>query len=150
MKKSGKEKRIEISMAFYVFGVLLVYFSFWHLSAKGCRQNVWPSCLLFSCLYFSVLSLFSLLSLCVSFPCRFLSVSSSLFLIHAILFEYFCIFLHVCFTWSFCYSLYYCLPLFFCLCPFAFLFLFVSFITLKHRNSKKQCLHLKNLFRKSV
>ena len=77
MKTSGREKRAEISLAFHVFGVLFVYFSFWHLSAKGCRQNVWPSCLLFvpiCCHYFP----FFLLSLCISFPCHFLSISSSL------------------------------------------------------------------------
>ena len=152
MKTNGREKRAERSLAFHVFGVLFVYCSFWHLSAQGCRQNVWPSCLFIFCLYVAIISLFSFFPF--AFPFLVISSLSLLrfFLLHAILFYYSpCIFLHVCFTWSFCYFLYDCLPLFFCLCPFAFLILFVSFITLKHRNSKKNnvCTSFwKNLSRK--
>ena len=70
-EKWEREKSWDKPGPFYVFGVLLVYFSFWQLSAKGCRHNVWPSCLFFSFrLYFSI----------PFFPLRFLSLSFPLYL----------------------------------------------------------------------
>ena len=107
-EKWEREKSWDKPDRFYVFGVLLVYFSFWQLSAKGCRKNVWPSCFLFLPISFHFLSSFPLRFLSLSFPLNFFLFSFYSMLFYSIILKrhiYIYIFLHVCFTWSFCYFL---------------------------------------------
>ena len=104
---------------------------------------IFPIC----CHYFPFFPSFPLHFLSLSFPLYLFFASFYSMLFYSIIFSvYFSMFVSHDLSVTFLYD---CLPLFFCLCPFAFLVLLVSFITLKHRNSKKNnvcAFFAKNIF----
>ena len=138
MKKSGREKRVEISLALFMFWCFAGLFQLLTAFSEGMSTK----CLtLLPFIFLPIFFPFFLFSLCVSFVISSLS-PLFFFLFYATLFYYFLyIFLHVCFTRSFS-CLFIAFHCFSFPVPFSFSLLFVSFVTLKHRHSnKKQCLH---------
>ena len=74
MKKSGREKRAEISLALFMFLVFCLFISAFDGSQpRDVKMSDPPA--FFAYIFHSFF--FFLFSLCVSFPCHFLSISSS-------------------------------------------------------------------------
>ena len=144
MKKSGREKRAEISLAFLCFWCFACLFQL----LTSLSQEMSTKCLTLLPFIFAYIFHFSPFFL--FFPLRFLSLLFPLYLFFASFYSmlFYSIILSVYFSMFVSHDLSVILYIiaFHCFSvsvPFAFLFLFVSFITLKHRNSKtKQCLHL--------
>ena len=140
MKKSGREKRAEISLAVFMFLVFCLFISAFDSSQPRDVDKMSDPPAFYFCLYFSIFPFFSLFSLCVSFPCHFLSISSSLLSILCYFILLFSLYISPClFHMIFLLFFFLLLPsiVFLSLSLFISL-LFVSFITLKHRNSKKK------------
>ena len=134
MKRSGREKRAEISLALFMLLVFCLFISAFDSSQPRDVNKMSDPPAFYVCLYFSTISFFLSFPLCflsLSFPLYFLFSSFYSMLLYLLLSLYISpcllpmIFLLFHF-WG------YCLPLFFFLRPLSFsFFVFVSFIAFK-------------------
>ena len=131
----GRDKKAEISLALFMFLVFCLFISAFDSSQPRDVDKMSDPPAFYFLPMFSIHSFF-LFGLCVSFPCHFLSISSSLPSIlcySTLLFSLYISpwLLHMIFL------LFLLLPSIVFLSLSLFICFFVSFITLKHRNSKE-------------
>ena len=127
MKKSGREKRAEISLALFMFLVFCLFISAFDSSQPRDVDKMSDPPAVYFCLYLSCFPFFPFFPLC------FLVISSLFLLLSILCYSVllFSLYIYIYFSMFASHDLsvifYYCLPLFFFLCPFHFVFICILY-----------------------